>query len=184
MNFVEGELFERTGPLAEGEYLGCTFKGCNLREADLGNIQLAECVFEECDLSLAKVENTAFRDVKFVKCKVIGVHFDRCNALGVSLAFEDCVLDLCSFYGLKMPGSRFHRCHMHDADLGGCDLSRSAITGCDLSGVIFEGTNLERADLRESYNISLNPEANRIKKAKFSLHALPGLLQKYGIEVE
>jgi uncharacterized protein YjbI with pentapeptide repeats len=53
---------------------------------------------------------------------------------------------------------------------------------CDLAGAIFENTILERADFRTARNFSLDPEINQIKKAKFSLADLPGLLLKYDIE--
>jgi hypothetical protein len=43
---------------------------------------------------------------------------------------------------------------------------------------------LEKADFRTSYNYSINPEVNRIKKAKFSTAGIAGLLCKYDIEIE
>jgi hypothetical protein len=49
---------------------------------------------------------------------------------------------------------------------------------------MFEGTNLEKTDFRSAFNYSLDPEINRMKKARFSLPGVTGLLGKYGIEVE
>jgi len=49
---------------------------------------------------------------------------------------------------------------------------------------IFSHTNLERADLRTSYNFTIDPEMNRIRKAKFSLNNLPGLLDKYELDIK
>jgi fluoroquinolone resistance protein len=43
---------------------------------------------------------------------------------------------------------------------------------------------LEKADFRTSNGYSIDPEMNRIKKAKFSLEGVAGLLDKYDIEVE
>jgi hypothetical protein len=43
---------------------------------------------------------------------------------------------------------------------------------------------LEKADFRTAFNYSINPETNRIKKAKFSKEGLNGLLDKYDIEIE
>jgi fluoroquinolone resistance protein len=48
---------------------------------------------------------------------------------------------------------------------------------------MFDHTILEKADLRSSYNYSFDPEINRIKKAMFSLQGIPGLLNKYDIEI-
>jgi fluoroquinolone resistance protein len=43
---------------------------------------------------------------------------------------------------------------------------------------------LEKADFRTAYNYSIDPEKNRIKKAKFSIFGVTGLLDKYDIEIE
>jgi hypothetical protein len=43
---------------------------------------------------------------------------------------------------------------------------------------------LERTDFRTSYNYSIDPEINRISKAKFSINGVVGLLGKYNIEIE
>jgi uncharacterized protein YjbI with pentapeptide repeats len=53
-----------------------------------------------------------------------------------------------------------------------------------LRGAIFDHTILEKADLRTAYHYSIHPDINRIKKAKFSMANIIGLLDKYDIEVE
>jgi hypothetical protein len=42
---------------------------------------------------------------------------------------------------------------------------------------------LKNADLSTSYNFTIDPENNVIKRAKFSVHGLPGLLAKFDIKV-
>ena len=69
-------------------------------------------------------------------------------------------------------------------DFTECDLAASVFDNCDLKLAAFENTILEKADLRSSYNYSINPELNKIKKAKFSLPAVVGLLDKYDIEIK
>lgn len=49
---------------------------------------------------------------------------------------------------------------------------------------VFIGTNLERSDFRTVANFSIDPEANRIRKAKFPMSGLPRLLGKYGLEID
>lgn len=49
---------------------------------------------------------------------------------------------------------------------------------------IFKNTNLESVDFRTSFNYSIDPDLNRIKKAKFSLSGIAGLLNKFDIEIE
>jgi uncharacterized protein YjbI with pentapeptide repeats len=55
---------------------------------------------------------------------------------------------------------------------------------CDLTGAVFDHTNIEKADFRTSYNYTIDPEINRIKKAKFSILGVSGLLDKYDIDIE
>jgi hypothetical protein len=43
---------------------------------------------------------------------------------------------------------------------------------------------LEKADIRTSHNYTIDPEKNKVKKAKFSIHGIAGLLDKYDIEIE
>ncbi|GEM_PF-5150870 len=46
----------------------------------------------------------------------------------------------------------------------------------------FHKTDIEKEFLPIDY--SINPETNKIKKAKFSLLGIPGLLDRYDIEIE
>ncbi|GHU58990.1 hypothetical protein FACS189411_15280 [Bacteroidia bacterium] len=82
-----------------------------------------------------------------------------------------------------MKNTRFKNTQLQEVDFVEADLTGSIFENCDLTRTIFERTILEKADFRTSYNYSLDPEANRIKKAKFSLTGLPGLLSKYNIEI-
>jgi len=53
-----------------------------------------------------------------------------------------------------------------------------------LAGSIFDNSVLEKTDFTTASNYSIDPEINRIKKAKFSLPAVVGLLNKYDIVIE
>jgi uncharacterized protein YjbI with pentapeptide repeats len=73
---------------------------------------------------------------------------------------------------------------MHEVDFSNCDLSAALFQNCDLRSAVFDKTILEKADLRGAFNFSINPENNKIKKAKFSREGALGLLDKYNIEIE
>ncbi|MCW3075998.1 MAG: pentapeptide repeat-containing protein [Bacteroidetes bacterium] len=73
---------------------------------------------------------------------------------------------------------------MQEVDFSQADLSGSFFINCDLSRAVFDGTNLEKSDLRTSYNFTIDPERNKIKKARFSNAGLAGLLGKYDIIIE
>jgi uncharacterized protein YjbI with pentapeptide repeats len=98
--------------------------------------------------------------------------------------FENCFLNISSFYKLKMKGIKFISCSMHEVDFSETDLSAALFDKCDLSNALFEKTILEKVDFRTSYNYAFDPEKNKIKKAKFSHEGIAGLLGKYDIVIE
>jgi len=185
---VEDKLYSNTNfsekKLETNEFERCTFTNCIFSSIDLSNITFLDCNFDNCDFSLAKIANTALRNIKFKNCKLLGLHFDECNSFLFSAAFTDCILNLSSFYKVKLKQTLFTNCRLHEVEFIQADLTGSSFTNCDLSGAIFENTLLEKVDFRTAYNYSINPENNRIKKAKFSMNGIAGLLDKYNIEIE
>lgn len=186
--FVEGKTFDRNDftqdRLEKGEYENCIFKGCNFASVDLSDYRFTDCTFNGCNLSLAKLNKTALRDIKLKDCKMLGLRFDTCHEFGLSFGFEGCQLNHSSFFKLKIKKTVFQNCQLEETDFAETDLSSATFDNCNLAQAIFDNTILEKADLRTSYNYSINPETNRIKKAKFSMPAVAGLLDKYDIEIE
>ena len=166
------------------EYEKCTFTNCVFANSDLSGRVFIDCHFVNCDLSLAKIHDTVFRDVKFNNCKLSGLHFENCNEALISFEFKGCSLDFSSFYKLNLKNISFDNCNLLEVDFTGTDLTNATLENCDLSRSIFEHSILEKTDFRTSFNYSIDPEINRIKKAKFSLSSIPGLLDKYDIEIE
>ena len=78
----------------------------------------------------------------------------------------------------------FKDCTLHETDFTETDLTGSLFENCDLAGAVFSITVLENADLRSSVNFNIDPERNKIKKAKFSILGVTGLLMKYNIQIE
>lgn len=133
---------------------------------------------------MAKLGSTSFRDVRFKDCKLLGLRFDHCSDFLFSVSFENCMLNLASFYRMKIKGTKFKDCMMREADMTDADLTGIKFENCDLLKASFETSILEKADFRTAYNYSFDPELNKIKKAKFSREGLAGLLAKYDIEIE
>jgi uncharacterized protein YjbI with pentapeptide repeats len=73
---------------------------------------------------------------------------------------------------------------VREADFSSADLTASGFLNCDLSRSVFHQSILEKVDFRSANNYSVDPELNRIKKAKFSLPGVSGLLDKYQIIIE
>lgn len=165
-------------------YDHCAFTDCDLSNTDLSSIHFMDCRFTACNISNAKLQKTAFRNIHFKNCKMMGLLFDDCDDFLFEAGFENCVLNFSSFARRKMKNTRFDSCTLSEVNFTLADLTSAIFEKCDLTGARFENTSLEKADFRTAYNYSINPEANKLKKAKFSLEGLPGLLEKYGIVIE
>ena len=185
---TENILFERVdytvNNLPRGVYEYCRFVNCNFYGGDISHSTFRECVFDSCDFSLAKMKNTALNDIHFIGCKLLGVQFEECNQFLLSLDFESCVLKLAVFFKLKLKKTRFTNCNLQETDFTEADLTACSFDNCDMQRAIFQKTILEKADFRTSFNYSIDPEQNRITKARFSRMGVMGLLDKYRIEIE
>jgi uncharacterized protein YjbI with pentapeptide repeats len=115
---------------------------------------------------------------------MLGLRFDNCNSFGLSLRFENCSLNHSSFYGVKIKKTTFKKAQLQEVDFTESDLTSSLFEDCDLARATFGNTILEKTDFRTAYNYSIDPERNRIKRAKFSLTQVVGLLDKYDIDIE
>lgn len=179
----EKQNFSKMGP-EPGEYEACTFENCDLAEANLSGNTFTDCVFKDCNLSLAKLSKTAFQNAEFEKCKLLGLRFDQCNPFLFAASFENCQLNLSSFYKLNLKNTKFKACELREADFTEADLGNVVFADCNLERATFDNTILEKTDFRTAYNYSFDPEKNRIKKARFSGNGLGGLLCKYDIVIE
>lgn len=185
--FAEDQTYDkidfRATPLQKSDYDHCMFVKVEFSGVDLSGIKFIDCQFSGCNLTTVQMAHTVFRDVLFKDCKMMGLRFDTADKFGLSFRFEDCILDHSSFYQTELKKTIFIRTQLKQADLTGCDLTEAVFDHCDLAGATFEHTVLEKADLRTAFNYAIDPEMNRIKRAKFSLAGVAGLLGKYDIEI-
>jgi fluoroquinolone resistance protein len=112
------------------------------------------------------------------------VNFSKSKDFLFELHFEGCILDNAVFYKKKNKKATFTDCSMEETDLTEADLTDACFVNCNLHRAFFSNTILKNADLRTSYNFTIDPDINNLKKTRFSLHGLPGLLSKYDIKVE
>lgn len=169
--------------LKKQSFDGCTFVDCQFAKADLSHYEFSECEFRTCDLSMTTVHKTAWKDVRFYQCKLLGIHFKDSNTFLLQLYFQDCILDLCSFFQLPLKKSSFINCSIKEVDFTEADLSYSVFDDSNLHMSIFDQSILKHTDFRSAKNYQIDPEANRISKAKFSASGLVGLLGKYDIDI-
>jgi fluoroquinolone resistance protein len=188
LKYFDEQLFETKdftkSNLEIGEYERCTFKGLDISNTDLSNFVFSECTFLNCNLSNCKVKETAFREVEFTDCKLLGLHFEDCKAFLFSIYVVNCNLNLSCFFQVNLKRSKIKNSSLHEVDFTSADLSNLHLDNWDLLNATFMGTNLEAADLRLAINYSIDPELNKIKKAKFSSTGIAGLLHRYDIVIE
>ena len=169
-------------PIAE--YDNCVFINCDFSSGDLSGYIFNECSFKDCNLSNVRLDQTSFRTCEFKSCKILGTHFNNCEPLLLSFTFVHCLLNFCSFYKLDLKGTQFSDCSLQEADFSECNLSQASFDNCNLIDTVFDRTNLGKADFRTAFNYRIDPNNNTIKKAKFSVAGLGGLLTTYQIDIE
>jgi uncharacterized protein YjbI with pentapeptide repeats len=186
--YTAGKIFDKINfienPLIKGDYENCHFINCDFSKTDLSHFYFSGCEFTGCNLSLVKLVKTSFQDIKFKDCKMLGLLLGNCNEFGLSFSFDNCILNHSSFYKAKIKKTVFRNSQLQEADFAECDLTGTLFDNCDLLNAVFDHTIIEKVDFRNAYNYSIDPDINRIKKAKFSLRGVSGLLNKYDIEIE
>ncbi|WP_420146717.1 pentapeptide repeat-containing protein [Spirosoma sp.] len=165
------------------EFEQCTFRKLDFSGTALTSSNFINCRFEDCNLTRAELKNTKLYDVSFVNCKLAHVDFSHCNAFGFHADFEECQLDYTIFLNRKLRKAHFIDCSIKEAQFLKCDLTGTVFKNCNLELAKFEDANLTQVDFATSYNLEIDPEMNKLKKARFSLHSLPGLLTKYDLVI-
>jgi len=162
----------------------CKFISSDLSYADLSRMVFINCQVEACNLSLIKLSDTGLQDVQFNDCKLSGADFSKSVDFLFEVNFTNCILDNAIFYKKKNKGAKFTDCSMVETDFTEADLTDAHFNNCNLNRAFFNRTILKNADFRTSYNFIIDPDINNLKKARFSVHGLPGLLAKYDIRIE
>jgi uncharacterized protein YjbI with pentapeptide repeats len=82
-----------------------------------------------------------------------------------------------------MAKTNFINCSLQESSFVNTNLTNATFDNCNLQKAIFLNTNLNGADFSNSFNFTIDPENNIIKKAKFSTNNFQGLLYKYDIKI-
>jgi len=185
---ITDEIFKKIDftqkPLPKGTYENCEFVNCRFNNHNLSGYRFEDCKFIDCDMSLVVFDQSSLQKVSFLRSKLTGVSFEKCNPFLLEISFEDCSLDLTSFANLSLPRIAFKNCKMIETNLSSAFLQESIFDNCDLDHAIFYKTDLTRSDLRTAFNYNIDPENNIIKDAKFTYPACKGLLSKYEVCID
>lgn len=166
------------------EYDGCNFKKINFAQWDLSKTVFIDCQFSDCNLSGVRIVKTSFKEVKFSNCKMTGLHFDQTDPFLFEVDFEDCQLELSSFYKCQLKKTRFIKTQLKEVDFSEANLTEAVFDGSDLLNAVFDNTILEKSDLRKALNYSIDPVKNKVKKIKCSYPGLLGFLQHIDLVIE
>ena len=188
MELIENETFEKVNyilkPLDKAEYENCIFHNCDFSDSDLKGIIFTECEFKGCNLSMVKPFGSAYKAVRFMDCKILGLHFELCNPLLFEVSFENCALDFSSFFKQNLKKTGFINCSLKGVDFTESNLSGATFDNCDLFDAKFDNTILEKSDFRTALNYAFDLEKNAVKGAKFSKDGVIGLLYKYKLDIQ
>lgn len=78
----------------------------------------------------------------------------------------------------------FIQCNFLQVDLSNAVFINCSFKNCDFTNAIFDQTNLEKVDLRTSYNYAVDITKNQVKKSKHSTIGALGLLDSVDVVVE
>ncbi|CAM4109952.1 pentapeptide repeat-containing protein [Flavobacterium weaverense] len=170
--------------ISNREFEDCTFKNCDFSNSDFSNNIFMDCEFIDCNLSMIDFTSTSLKSVCFKNCKLLGIHFNKCTDFLFTVSFQDCILDYASFANKKMPKTKFNSCSIKEASFNGANLTNSVFDNCNLDSAIFNDTQLAAVNFTTAYNYKIDPEDNPMRKAKFSVQGIPGLLEKYDIKIQ
>ncbi|MEM6160773.1 pentapeptide repeat-containing protein [Erwinia sp. P6884] len=173
--------------LKGAEFEDCEFNRCNFTSAQLTCCKFINCTFRHCNLSVMEISGSRFHQVSFDECKLSGTDWTRAYWPAFTpdpeLCFSKCILTNATFFGLTLQGTTLTECRLHDVDFRECNLASAEITQCDLSGSLFNHTNLQAADLTDSWNFTINVLNNSVARAKFSRQEALSLLEGLDIEL-
>ena len=127
--------------------------------------------------------DTAWRNVHFTDCKMLGLHWEHANAFGLECSFTHCTLDQNIFTGMDLRSFRFQDTSLKHADFSDANGAGISFNGCDFSDAYFENTRVENTDFRQSLNLSIRLPNNHVKGARFRLDQAPELLRMFGVVI-
>lgn len=181
------KLHEEKSIFSKIEFYDCTFTSCYFLECTFEKCIFTNCTFENCDISAIKVFNSKFVDVVFKDSKVIGVDWTKAGGLGsklpLSLQFFNTIINYSSFYGLTLPHFVLTKSTAREVDFGSAKMSEANMQGTDFTESKFHNCYLYKADFQGATNYLIDPSANYVKKAKFSLPEAISLLRGFEVEI-
>jgi fluoroquinolone resistance protein len=169
------DLSLKHSSFSQVEFHKCSFNRCNFSQSILIECRFYDCTFRACDLSLVKLNGSYVRDSKFIGCKIIGINWLEASKQ-FSADFEDCMLNLSSFFGMNLKRRKIKGCIANEVDFSESNMTECDCTNTDFAKSTFAKTNLTKANFSGAKNYSIDFRNNNLTKTKFSLPEAISLL--------
>lgn len=185
--YYVNQVFEKDEVLTiatvETQFDACVFKNLDFTTTNFLGCDFTNCTFDNCNFSMVKFGPIGLDKVFFLNCKMIGADFTHAKDFLFAANFTNCILDYAAFMKKKNRKCHFNNCSLKGADFSEADLTGAQFERCNLSAAVFMRSILNGANFVSSFNFTIDPEKNMLRKAKFTADGLVGLLTNYGIIV-
>jgi fluoroquinolone resistance protein len=165
------------------EYEGETFERLTLIGTDLRDKKFVDCIFEGCALSSIKIDGSLLQ-AAFKDSKLEGINFFTAKQTLIRVSFYNCVIRHSSFAQLKIRETKFVNCRLQNVDFAEADLTEADFTNSIFEDCVFQHTILTKANFSDAQGYIIDPTRNIIRKARFCLPDVLGLLTSFDIQIE
>ncbi len=188
MNYFEEKTFEKITAdnifsKGQNQFLGCTFKSIDFSNSSFRNQSFSESIFHNCNLSNIETISSAFRDIRFENCKMVGINWSSSNSFD-RIIIIDSVINYSVFQNLKLKHFECIDSTANEVDFSEADLGSSNFSNTNLRQTSFHNCNLTKANFKGATEYAINPNFTRITKAQFDLPEAVALLEAFDIKLD
>lgn len=169
--------------IKRAEFEQVTFVECRFEGVAFVGCSLSNCRFVDCELTTVKLGGSTFNEVRFERCRMMGINFTDLARVILDVGFRECLMDYACFAGMQLSRTEFIDCRLRDADFSNAQLERTVFGGSDLAKANFNHAALLRADLRGAENLSFDPTLVRLGRTRIDLDALVAIGAQLGLDV-
>ena len=156
----------------------CTFRGVTFVDCAFVDCRLEDCVLEECALG-----GSSLSQVRFERCRMLGLNFAAASQLMLSVQFADCQLDYAGFSGMALRKTAFRDCRLRGTDFQSAVLDQATFDGSDLTGALFNHASLKKTDLCNTQGFGLDPALVKLGDTKVDLAVVLDVAARLGLFV-
>ena len=133
---------------------------------------------------MCKIDGTAIDGVRFESCKLTGIDFTEASEYNFAPDFSECLLDSCVFYDNTLNHSQFLDTTLRNTDFSNCRLKEADFSGARFQSSQFLGCIMDGADFRTAAGYTIDPTANKLGTAHFSLPEAASFLKFIGVHLD